>query len=105
MSLKRNKQPSSWATYVRLGPSSWPALGLPDPRAIARGVSVRGLGVNALAVAVAGILCCAGSARAADETATNAATPTNSLEEIVVTASAQGVRKLDASFNIVSLNL
>jgi outer membrane receptor protein involved in Fe transport len=105
MSQKRNNPPRSKSSLVRLGEASWPALGLPDTSAIARGVSVRGLGVNALAVAVAGILCCAGSARAADETATNAATPTNSLEEIVVTASAQGVRKLDASFNIVSLNL
>ncbi len=31
--------------------------------------------------------------------------PSNSLEEIVVTASAQGVKKLDASYNIVSLSL
>ena len=110
MSLKRNKQPSSGATYVRLGPSSWPALGLPDPRAIARGMTVRGLGVNALAVAVAGILCCAGNAHAADPQTTAAttgaaSTGSDSLEEVVVTASAQGVRKLDASFNIVSLNL
>jgi len=110
MSLKRNKQPSSGATYVRLAPSSWPALGLPDPRAIARGMTVRGLGVNALAVAVAGILCCAGNAHAADPQTTAAttgaaSTGSDSLEEVVVTASAQGVRKLDASFNIVSLNL
>ena len=34
-----------------------------------------------------------------------ASTGSDSLEEVVVTASAQGVRKLDASFNIVSLNL
>jgi outer membrane receptor protein involved in Fe transport len=62
--------------------------------------------MNTLAVAVAGILYCAGSAYAADEQVTPAAATTNnSLEEIVVTASAQGVRKLDASFNIVSMNL
>jgi outer membrane receptor protein involved in Fe transport len=110
MSQKRNKQPRNGAPSVRLGPASWPALGLPDPGAIAQGVTVRGLGVNALAVAVAGILCCAGNARAADPQATapttSAASATSdSLEEVVVTASAQGVRKLDASFNIVSLNL
>jgi outer membrane receptor protein involved in Fe transport len=110
MSLKRNKQPRSGAPYVRLGPTSWPALALPDPRAIARGMTVRGLGVNALAVAVAGILCCAGNAHAADPQTTAAttgaaSTGSDSLEEVVVTASAQGVRKLDASFNIVSLNL
>jgi outer membrane receptor protein involved in Fe transport len=65
--------------------------------------------LNMLAAAVAGILYCAGSAYAADEQ-TPAAVPgvsasSDSLEEVVVTASAQGVRKLDASFNIVSLNL
>jgi outer membrane receptor for Fe3+-dicitrate len=60
--------------------------------------------LNTLAAAVAGILYCAGSAYAADEQ-TAVASPSNSLEEIVVTASAQGVRKLDASFNIVSMNL
>jgi outer membrane receptor protein involved in Fe transport len=105
MSQKRNKQPRSTSSTVRLGAASWPALALPDTAAIARGAAVRGLGLNALAVAVAGVLCCAGSARAADETATAASTTSNSLEEIVVTASAQGVRKLDASYNIVSLNL
>jgi len=73
-------------------------------------MTVRGLGVNALAVAVAGILCCAGNAHAADPQTTAAttgaaSTGSDSLEEVVVTASAQGVRKLDASFNIVSLNL
>src|ERR1700689_4533332 len=105
MSQKRNKQPSSGAPSVRLGPASWPALGLPDPRAIARGVTIRGLGVNTLAVAVAGILYCAGGAYAADEQTTAPSTTSNSLEEVVVTASAQGVRKLDPSFNIVSMNL
>ena len=105
MSQKRNKNARSGAPSVRLGHASWPALGLPDPRAIARGVTVRGLGVNTLAVAVAGILCCAGTARAADEQTTAAAAPNDSLQEIVVTASAQGVRKLDASYNIVSLSL
>ena len=64
----------------------------------------RGAVLNSVAAAVAGILYCAGSAYAADEQ-TSAATPTSSLDEIVVTASAQGVRKLDASFNIVSMNL
>ena len=72
---------------------------------MARGVRVRGLGVNTLAVAVAGILCCAGTARAADEQTTAAAAPNDTLQEVVVTASAQGVRKLDASFNIVTANL
>ena len=105
MSQKRNKQARSSAPSVRLGAASWPALGLPDSRAIAGGARVRGLGVNTLAVAVAGILCCAGTARAADEQTTAAAAPGDTLQEVVVTASAQGVKKLDASFNIVTANL
>jgi outer membrane receptor protein involved in Fe transport len=62
---------------------------------------VRGAVLNSVAAAVAGILYCAGSAYAADETAPAA----TGLDEIVVTASAQGVKKLDASYNIVSLSL
>ncbi len=85
MSQKRNKQPHSWAPSVRLGTAS----------------------VNTLAMAIAGILCSAGSAYAADPQTAAAATTSsgNSLEEIVVTASAQGVKKLDASYNIVSASL
>jgi outer membrane receptor protein involved in Fe transport len=63
----------------------------------------RGVVLNSVAAAVAGILYCAGSAYAADEQA--AAPTTSALDEIVVTASAQGVKKLDASYNIVSLSL
>src|SRR3984957_19248605 len=57
-----------------------------------------------VAAAVDGILCCAGGAYAADETPV-ATDESNALNEIVVTASAQGVKKLDASYNIVSLSL
>ncbi len=107
MSQKRNKQYRPSAPSVRLGPASWPALGLPDPRAIARGATVRGLGVNTLAVAVAGILYCAAGATSvrAQQVAAAAAAPADAaLEEVVVTASATGVRKLDASYNIISAN-
>jgi outer membrane receptor protein involved in Fe transport len=105
MSQKRNKQPRSGAPSVRLGPATWPALGLPDPRAIARGVTIRGLGVNTLAVAVAGILYCAGAASPAQaQVAAAPATESSALEEVVVTASATGVKKLDASYNIVSID-
>lgn len=85
MSQKRNKQPHSWTPSVRLGTAS----------------------VNTLAMAIAGILCGAGSAYAADPQTAAAATTSsgNSLEEIVVTASAQGIKKLDASYNIVSASL
>jgi len=62
------------------------------------------LAAGTLAAAVAGILYCAGGAYAAD-TETAAAGTDTGLNEIVVTASAQGVKKLDASFNIVSANL
>jgi len=103
MSQKRNKQQRSRSSSVRLGPATWPALGLPDTRAIARGVSVRGLGVNALAVAVAGILYCAGGTAHAQAVAAPPS-ETSALEEIVVTASANGVKKLDASYNIVSVD-
>ena len=65
----------------------------------------RGAVLNSVAAAVAGILYCAGSAYAAEVAAPAATTSDNSLDEIVVTASAQGVRKLDASFNIVTMNL
>ncbi len=64
----------------------------------------RGAVLNSVAAAVAGILYCAGGAYAADETV-GADTGSNSLNEIVVTASAQAVKKLDASYNIVSASL
>jgi outer membrane receptor protein involved in Fe transport len=105
MSQKRNKQPRFGSSSVRLGTASWPALGLPDGRAIAHGVSVRGLGINALAMAVAGVLYCAGGANSAHaQQVAAAASDSSGLEEVVVTASATGVRKLDASYNIVTAN-
>ena len=104
MSLKRNNQQRSRSSSVRLGPATWPALGLPDSRAIARGVSIRGLGVNTLAIAVAGILYCAGGTAHAQAVAAAPPSETSSLDEIVVTASANGVKKLDASYNIVSVD-
>jgi outer membrane receptor protein involved in Fe transport len=71
----------------------------------------RSAAATSVAAAVAGILYCASAAYAADAgTDTAAATTTTTtsgeegLQEIVVTASAQGVRKLDASYNIVSLS-
>src|SRR5450631_874047 len=64
--------------------------------------------MNALAVAVAAVLYCSTGApvHAADTPAAEpAAVAENDLQEIVVTASAQGVKKLDASYNIVSVSL
>src|SRR5690349_10737455 len=62
---------------------------------------------NTVAAAVAGILYAAMAAPtyAADQEqapATGSAGAGESLQEVVVTASAQGVKKLDASYNIVS---
>jgi outer membrane receptor protein involved in Fe transport len=61
--------------------------------------------VNALAAAVAGILYCSGPAYAQAQVEAAPASETSSLDEVVVTASAQGVKKLDASYNIVSVGL
>lgn len=58
---------------------------------------------RSIAAAIAGILCCAGGASHAAEVAASDAD--NFLQEIVVTASAQAVKKLDASYNIVSVSL
>ena len=59
-----------------------------------------------IATAVAGILYgVSGVAYAADETPAAAGGEENGLSEIVVTASAQAVKKLDASFNITSATL
>jgi len=59
-------------------------------------------GVNTIAAAVAGIIYCASPNYAQAQAAAAPASETSALDEIVVTASAQGVRKLDASYNIVS---
>jgi outer membrane receptor protein involved in Fe transport len=72
---------------------------------IARGLG-RGAGLSTLAAAVAGILYCAGGVNYAQAqvAAAPASTESSALEEVVVTASATGVRKIDASYNIISAN-
>jgi len=59
-----------------------------------------------VAAAVAGILYGAGGTAMAQEAAPAAASAVapESLQEVVVTASAQGVKKLDASYNIVTVD-
>jgi outer membrane receptor protein involved in Fe transport len=69
------------------------------------GALPRGVVLSSVAAAVAGILYCASGAYAADEQTPAAGATDNALDEIVVTASAKGVRKLDASYNIVSVSL
>jgi outer membrane receptor protein involved in Fe transport len=63
-------------------------------------------GVSTLAAAIAGILYCGGASYAQAQAVATATTAseTSSLDEIVVTASANGVKKLDASYNIVSID-
>ena len=69
-------------------------------------LSPRVAGVNAVAAAVAGILYCAAVTSTAQAQVAEAPTSdTSGLDEIVVTASAQSVKKLDASYNIVSVSL
>jgi outer membrane receptor protein involved in Fe transport len=80
---------------------------LPPPAACTQRVG-SAVGTNALAAAVAGVLYFGGAAavHAADSAAPAAVVgDTQDLQEIVVTASAAGVKKLDASFNIVSASL
>jgi len=79
-----------------------PLLGPPAAAAISRGLGPRVAALNTLAAAVAGILYCAGGPAYAQAQVTEAPAPESSLDEVVVTASATGVKKLDASFNIVS---
>jgi outer membrane receptor protein involved in Fe transport len=72
---------------------------------ISRGLGSRAATLNTLAAAVAGILYCAGGTAYAQTPAAAApASETSSLDEIVVTASANGVKKIDASYNIVSID-
>src|ERR1700689_800433 len=102
MSKKSNSRLCRNAQLARPCATISPVLGATG---ISRGLGSSAATFNMLAVAVAGILYCAGSAYAADEQAPAVSTAGNTLEEVVVTASAQGVRKLDASFNIVTANL
>jgi outer membrane receptor protein involved in Fe transport len=106
MSQKRNSYRRRNAASVRSSPANARTLRLPDPFALAQGVRIRGAGLNTIAAAVAGILYCAGGANQAQaQVAAAPAASTSGLEEVVVTASATGVRKLDASYNIVSASL
>jgi outer membrane receptor protein involved in Fe transport len=81
-------------------------LALPAATGFSR-LGPRIAGVNTVAAAVVGILYCASPnyAQAQAAAAAAPASETSALDEIVVTASAQGVKKLDASYNIVSLSL
>jgi outer membrane receptor protein involved in Fe transport len=81
-----------------------PVLALPAATAIARRLGPRAVALNSVAAAVAGILYCSGPAYAQTQAEAAPASETASLDEVVVTASATGVKKLDASYNIVSVS-
>jgi outer membrane receptor protein involved in Fe transport len=103
MSKKSNSRLRGNAELARPRASISPVLGATG---ISRGLGSRAASLNMLAAAVAGILCSAGGTAYAQAPAAAApASETSSLDEIVVTASAQGVKKLDASYNVVSLSL
>ena len=63
------------------------------------------MALSALAAAIAGILYYSAGTPAYAADVAAPASATTDLQEVVVTASAQGVKKLDASYNIVSANL
>ena len=80
---------------------------LPEPDAVLRRPWLRVGAAHTVAAAVAGILYASvaapAHAAAQDQApATSAASANSELQEVVVTASAQAVKKLDASYNIVS---
>jgi outer membrane receptor protein involved in Fe transport len=106
MRVKSNKALRGSARLARRAAAS-PAVSLPEVTPFWRR-PVRRIGAaNTVAAAVAGILYGAGSTAMAQEAApaaTTSAVAPESLQEVVVTASAQGVKKLDASYNIVSVD-
>ena len=106
MRQKRNKQPGTGARSMRPRAAVAP-LALPPAAAIVRRFGPRAAALNAVAAAVAGVLYCSGPTYAQQtqvEAAPAAPAAEASLDEVVVTASATGVKKLDASFNIVSFD-
>src|ERR1700683_601821 len=104
MSQKRNKQLRTSAKLARARAGVAPPA-VPAAAAMVRRFGPRAAALNALAAAVAGILYGSGPAYAQQAAAEAAATTSDSLDEVVVTATAQAVKRLDASFNIVSVSL
>jgi len=100
MRQKRNNRQSGSAARPHAAGAR--LLALPAGAAIARRFGPRAAALNTVAAAVAGILYCSGPTYAQQTQVEAAPGAENSLEEVVVTASATGVKKLDASYNIVS---
>jgi outer membrane receptor protein involved in Fe transport len=103
MRLKHNKalRTSARSAQPRAGS---PVLAPPAATAISRRLGPRAAALNTVAAAVAGILYCSGPAHAQAQAEAAPASETSTLDEVVVTASATGVKKLDASYNIVSFD-
>jgi outer membrane receptor protein involved in Fe transport len=105
MRVKSNKALRRSARLA-LRASASSAVELPAEITFWRRSVARGGAANTVAAAVAGILYGAGGTAMAQEAAPAApsAVAPESLQEVVVTASAQGVKKLDASYNIVTVD-
>ncbi len=103
MRQKRNKQLGTSARSMRPRAAIAP-LALPPAAAIVRRFGPRAAALNAVAAAVAGVLYCSGPTYAQQTQVEAAPAAESTLDEVVVTASATGVKKLDASYNIVSVS-
>jgi len=112
----RVKAKNSPRRGVYSGPQrSIPAAAVP-PASLCRRSSLRGVGANSVAAVVAGILGAGGlgftgsaHGQQAGQVAAPIVPPTSAqtsqnLQEVVVTATATAVKKLDASYNIVSVD-
>jgi outer membrane cobalamin receptor len=102
MRVKSNK---ALRRSARLAQRASPAVVLPAATLFPRRPMLRIGAANTIAAAVAGILYGSSGtayAQATPEAAPASAQASQSLEEVVVTASATGVKKLDASYNIIS---
>ena len=100
MRVKSNKALRRSARLARRAPS--PVVALPAATSFPRRAWLRVGAANGVAAAVAGILYGSGGAAYGQEQAEAGASAAGALQEVVVTATAQSVKKLDASYNIVS---
>jgi len=102
---KRNRDPRSSVRPARSGTPVSSVVPRPAPVAISR-LGPRFVGANTVAAAVAGTLYCAGGIYAQAQVIATAtpASEISSLDEIVITASATALKKLDASYQIVSID-
>jgi len=110
MKVRSDKASRRSAQLARRAPVS-PVAALPAATAFSRRPWRKACAVNGVAAAVAGILygasgaAYAQAAQATDQAPATAPGGGDSLQEVVVTANAaQGVKKLDASYNIVAVD-